>query len=137
MADTNRPDATQGVLVEGDGINYRGIVWFVVVLAITVAISQVLMWGMFEVMARRVAGADAPRAPLALPAGAPPQGPALLLDEPANLRDFRIDEELRLNSYGWIDRNAGTVRLPIERAKALLLERGLPAREPQQNQQDR
>lgn len=131
MADTNRPDATQGVPVEGDGINYRGIVWFVVVLAITVAISQVLVWGMFEVMARRVAGADAPRAPLARPAGAPPQGPALLLDEPANLRDFRIDEELRLNSYGWIDRNAGTVRLPIERAKALLLERGLPAREPQ------
>jgi hypothetical protein len=33
-----------------------------------------------------------------------------------------------LEGYGWVDRSAGTVRLPIERAMQLLLERGLPTR---------
>lgn len=129
MADTDRTHAThQDLPVEGDGINYRGIVWFIVVLTVTVVISQVLMWGMFRVMASRVASADPPRAPLARPFDAVLPEPTLLLDEPANLRDFRVDEDVRLTTYGWIDRNAGTVRLPIDRAKELLLERGLPSR---------
>jgi hypothetical protein len=34
----------------------------------------------------------------------------------------------RLVGYGWVDREAGIVRLPIERAMELLLERGLPTR---------
>ena len=34
----------------------------------------------------------------------------------------------RLSTYGWIDQGAGTVRMPIDRAKDLALERGLPAR---------
>jgi hypothetical protein len=33
-----------------------------------------------------------------------------------------------LEGYGWVDREAGVVRLPIERAMELLLERGLPTR---------
>lgn len=33
------------------------------------------------------------------------------------------------SSYEWIDSAAGIVRLPIERAKQLVAERGLPARE--------
>jgi hypothetical protein len=33
-----------------------------------------------------------------------------------------------LEGYGWVDREAGVVRLPIERAMALVLERGLPTR---------
>jgi hypothetical protein len=127
MADTNHH--SHDIPVEGDGISYRGIVWFVVVLAITTAICQLLVWGMFEVMAGRVEAADAPRSPLATPADAMPPQPVLLLDEPANLRDFRADEAARLTTYGWIDENAGTVRLPIDRAKELLLERGLPSRE--------
>lgn len=32
-----------------------------------------------------------------------------------------------LESYGWIDRPAGIVRIPIDRAMQLLVERGLPA----------
>jgi hypothetical protein len=38
------------------------------------------------------------------------------------------DERDRLSSYGWVDREAGIVRIPIDRAMDLLAERGLPAR---------
>lgn len=34
----------------------------------------------------------------------------------------------RLTSYGWVDRPAGTVHIPIDEAIRLTAERGLPAR---------
>ena len=52
--------------------------------------------------------------------------PGLEVKPGASLAKLRAAEEADLNSYGWIDRNAGTVRIPIERAMDLLLERGLP-----------
>ena len=54
--------------------------------------------------------------------------PRLLVDEPANLADLRKHEHEMLTTYGWMDQSAGIVRLPIERAKDLILERGLPVR---------
>ncbi|MEZ4616096.1 MAG: hypothetical protein R2867_11425 [Caldilineaceae bacterium] len=36
--------------------------------------------------------------------------------------------EMRLHSYGWIDQEAGTVHIPIERAMELVVSEGLPAR---------
>jgi hypothetical protein len=45
-----------------------------------------------------------------------------------DLGALRDREEETLRSYGWVDRNAGVVRIPIERAMELTLERGLPAR---------
>ncbi len=44
----------------------------------------------------------------------------------ADLRTLHAAEQTDLNSYGWIDRARGTVRIPIDRAMQLILERGLP-----------
>ena len=33
-----------------------------------------------------------------------------------------------LDHYGWVDKQSGVVRIPIEQAKKMLLERGLPTR---------
>jgi hypothetical protein len=62
------------------------------------------------------------------------QGPRLpaaptLQQFPANeLYEFRTQEEAELHSYGWVDKNAGTVHIPIEDAMRLTLERGLLSR---------
>ncbi len=126
MADTK---SLHGVPpVEGDGVSYSGIVWFVVILVGTTIFCQLLVWGMFELMDYRSARADAGRAPLAATAGELPPGPNLLTDEPANLREFRQREDAALSTYGWADKATETVRLPSGRAKELLLERGLPIR---------
>ena len=45
------------------------------------------------------------------------------------LKDLRAAEDALLNSYGWVDRNAGITRIPIERAMDKLLQQGLPVRE--------
>jgi hypothetical protein len=34
-----------------------------------------------------------------------------------------------LNGYGWVDRDAGVVHIPIDEAMRLMVERGVPARE--------
>ena len=52
--------------------------------------------------------------------------PRLEVKPGASLAELRAAEDANLNSYGWIDRTRGTVRVPIDRAMQLLLERGLP-----------
>jgi hypothetical protein len=52
--------------------------------------------------------------------------PRLQVDPNGDFAAFRRAEEARLSSYGWISRERRVVRLPIIRAMALTLERGLP-----------
>jgi hypothetical protein len=54
--------------------------------------------------------------------------PHLQLSPIEDLQKFRQREEAELNTYGWIDRTAGVVRVPIESAMDLVLQRGLPVR---------
>jgi hypothetical protein len=54
--------------------------------------------------------------------------PRLETDERNQLNKESVREEGLLYSYGWIDEKAGTVRIPIERAMDLLVQRGLPVR---------
>lgn len=123
--------------VEGDGVSYRGIVWFVGILALTVVVSEGLMVGVFKWLEHDTISQDAPRVPLAAPAGQMPPAPNLLylhtgspqLSEPGNLEQFRAKEDAILKGYA-LDSATGVVRIPIDRAKALLLERGLPAGTP-------
>jgi hypothetical protein len=131
MADTKHAHAIAAAPTgptEGDGVSYKGLVWFGVILFGTTLVCQVLVWGMFKLFDRQTTRDDVARAALAAPAGTLPPPPNLLTDEAGNLSNFRNQEDEILSSYGWVDRNSGLVRIPIARAKALLLEKGLPVR---------
>ena len=54
--------------------------------------------------------------------------PRLEGDERREINAFRQQEEQTLNSYGWVDQQAGVVRIPIDRAMQLMAQRGLPVR---------
>ena len=141
MSDTNHPHAHTGDPVEHDAVSFSGIGWFVVILTATVVVCQLLVWGFFAWFDYRVTRSEAPRSALAAAPSSPvieggklvsgaddtPQ-PALMVDEPAVLGAYRAIQEETLNSYGWVDQGMGVVRLPIDRAKDLVLERGLPVR---------
>jgi hypothetical protein len=45
-----------------------------------------------------------------------------------DLRTLRQQEDAILNGYSWVDREAGTVRIPIGEAMRKVLEQGLPSR---------
>lgn len=52
--------------------------------------------------------------------------PRLEDNERTELAPFRYQEEQKLNSYGWVDQNAGVARIPITKAMELIAQRGLP-----------
>ncbi len=52
--------------------------------------------------------------------------PRLETNERVEINGFRLAEEQQLHSYGWVDKNAGVVHIPIEQAMQLLAQRGLP-----------
>jgi hypothetical protein len=43
---------------------------------------------------------------------------------PAELRDLRAQEDTLLTKYGWVDKEKGIVRIPVERARELLVREG-------------
>ena len=60
-------------------------------------------------------------------AGAPaPAFPKLVASEPAVLAEFRAQEESFLRSYGWVEKDKGLARMPIDVAMKIVAERGLP-----------
>ena len=44
------------------------------------------------------------------------------------LKALRDTEAKTLDAYGWVDEKSGVAHMPIDEAKKLLLERGLPSR---------
>jgi len=57
-----------------------------------------------------------------------PPEPRLQTMAPLDLKDYRADQEKILKGYGWVDSQAGIVRIPVDRAMDLLLQKGYPVR---------
>jgi hypothetical protein len=105
------------------------IVRFAVWLAVSAVVVHVLGWAMFYVLVERRTPAAAPEFPLAVEqAPRLPAEPRLQAYPPNDLTRFRRQERAVLEGYGWVDRDAGTVHIPIADAMRLTVERGLPAR---------
>ena len=116
---------------EHSDVSVRGLLWFVVTLAVLVAILQVFVWGLMKVFNRVEVNNDPYVSPLAAPAPATPTDtlfaePRLQTTPWLDLKELRAGEDAYLNTYGWIDQKGGVAHVPIEKAKALLLRRGLP-----------
>lgn len=93
-------------------------------LAVAITAHLALWWLMraFQAVPTR---ADAQLSPLArLPQTPPP--PRLELQPPSDQAVYHQAQGAELNAYGWLDRPNGIVHIPIERAKTLVLQQGLP-----------
>jgi hypothetical protein len=128
------------VAYEHSDINIRAILSFAVGLAIVAVVVHFLMGAGFWLLDRQAVKNEPQVSPLApattqMPArttespyfGAAP-APQLLTNEPGVLGQHRQKEEERLTKYDWVDQTTGVARMPIEQAKKLLLERGIPSR---------
>ena len=117
---------------EESDVNIRAIFGFGGGLAALGAVIAVVVWLLFGYLTRREDIASGARAyPLA--AGQeerlPPE-PRLQTNPRQDLKDLRAAEDDTLKSYRWVDRNAGVVRIPVDEAIRLTLQRGLPSRQP-------
>jgi hypothetical protein len=129
----------EGVAHETSDVNVKAIVAFAGIIAAVTIVSAVIVWGLFDALESQAAARDPKMSPLAVPATQMPRStaspffggarqPQLVTNEPAVLRTLRQSEDKSLHEYGWVDQKAGVTHVPIDQAKKLLAERGLPAR---------
>ena len=121
---------------EKSDVNVRALLWSVVIFIIFGAITHGLLYMQFNFFRELFRGStNAPLTSIARPPDAAvPQEPRLqpfrMRDVPPNantpvtdMDDMRAAEEKALHTAGWVDKEKGIVRLPIETAKQLALQR--------------
>ncbi|MCW5893586.1 MAG: hypothetical protein KIT14_23975 [bacterium] len=93
-------------------------------VVVLVVVSFALMWGMLKLLVWREDVMSPPASPLAQSyARREPPEPRLQIDPIGDLAALRAREVAQLAGYGWVDRQAGVVRIPIDRAMELLVAR--------------
>jgi hypothetical protein len=114
---------------ETDTGDVRAIGLTGVALGTGIAIVLVLVYGIFQYLAHHGI-VITPANPLAETNRQQfPPTPRIEEHPSIELRDLHASEDRTLSTYGWTDKRAGIVRIPIDRAMELVLERGLPARQ--------
>ncbi len=129
---------------ETSDVNVRALLWTVVIIVVFAAVAHVLVWLMYRYL-RQHERAQTPPAVTAvtLPSGAetpseprlqpfPSRGPNGKVEPPytttpvMDLKQMRAAEDEALKTSAWIDQQKGIVRIPIDIAKKLVIQEGLP-----------
>jgi hypothetical protein len=132
-ADDQYLETPPGSTYEHTDAHVGPMIHFGVWLAISALIVHVGLAAMYWLLIRQSSErVETQRYPLAVdtPLRLPPE-PRLQQFPRTDLYDFRMKEDQQLHSYGWVDKNAGTVHIPIEDAMRLMLERGILTSRPQ------
>jgi hypothetical protein len=135
-ADDQYLETPPGATYEHTDAHVRPMVRFALWLVVSAIIVHVGLAAMYWLLVREATErVDSQRYPLAVNTPARLPAEPRLQQFPRNeLYDFRTKEEQQLRSYGWVDKNAGTVHIPIDDAMRLMLERNiLTSRPPNTN----
>ena len=119
-------DGHPEVRYEQSDVRAGAIVRFAIGLVLVVGVSAAVLLGLFKLFARQQRRQDPPPPPLAQDAGRLPPGPRLQAAPLQDLEQLRAEEEKELTSYGWADRKAGIVHIPIDEAIKVVAARGRP-----------
>ncbi len=108
--------------MQSSEINVSGILKSGVALLVIAVVVHILMWGLFEVFNAREANQDRAPSQMFVKDQLPPE-PILQKSPVLDLKKFNDSEADALNSYGWVDKEKGIVRIPIPEAMKLMLQR--------------
>ncbi|HEV2418587.1 MAG TPA: hypothetical protein VGX94_12345 [Terriglobia bacterium] len=105
--------------------NARSLMWFGVGLLALIIFGYVVT----EVTFHYFVGQRKVTPPTSLfSKGQMPPAPLIQERPGQELQGYLKEQDQILNSYGWVDRKAGVVRIPVSQAMTLLLQKGLPVR---------
>jgi hypothetical protein len=140
MSNEIKPENATHGSYERQDLQVSHILYFLLTLGVITLLCILAIRGLYAFLDHREKALQPPVNPLATnvptdtrhiapgyPQSAFPN-PKLEEDERGQLNGIRLYEEETLYSYGWVDKEAGTVRIPIQRAMDLLVQRGLPVR---------
>ncbi len=124
----SEPRDNPEVAHEESDVNVRAIFGFGAGLLAVGVVIHLLLWLLFNYYTRQAA-----QVPRNFPLSAeyqqqPPPEPRLQTHPQQDLFQLRAREDAVLRGYGWIDKQAGVARIPIEEAMKLVVQRGLPSR---------
>ncbi|HET7442675.1 MAG TPA: hypothetical protein VFJ47_15335 [Terriglobales bacterium] len=120
-------------------LSAKGIMSFLLGLAVFGVILHFVLAGMYDVLDRYEQRHQPPLSPLETPVEKHSRQvpadtlmkfpePRLEVNERTELQGVVLAQEQRLNSYGWVDEKSGILHIPIERAMQLIAQNGLPTR---------
>jgi hypothetical protein len=131
---------------EDSDVNVRALLWAVVIFIVFAIVTHLVLYLQFHAYAKHFRRDESqPLTMMGRPSNVPPTPrlqpfPNKLVngqDLPPNtntpltdMADMRAAEDEALNNPGWVDKQKGIVRLPIETAKQLVVQRGLPVVHP-------
>ncbi|MER3427840.1 MAG: hypothetical protein C4334_07030 [Pyrinomonas sp.] len=137
---TETPDVSYirnlDVAYERSDVNTKAILKFIGWLAALTALCFLIVVGMFKYFEASAERSEAETMPTIRREGEqrlPPEprlqlAPGHAIHPLDDLKRLRAEEDAVLKNYGWVNREAGIVQIPVERAKELLVERGVPVR---------
>jgi hypothetical protein len=127
MRNTDRSDAAP----RSRDVSIRGVLLFAFWLAAGLIASGIAMLLLFRTLEKKSLAEDRRLSPMiaASLARTPPE-PRLEAYPLAPRQVLRAQEDEVLTTYGWVDKDRGIARIPIDRAMELLVERGLPPAKP-------
>ena len=111
---------------EESDANIAGVFWFaaaVVVLIVMGVLASTIAFRFFV----HHQSLGPPASPFEDVRQLPPE-PRLQTNAREDLRRYHQDEDKVLGTYGWVDQKANVVRIPIDRAMDLMLQKGYPVR---------
>lgn len=129
---------------EETDVNVRALIWFFVIFIIGGIVTYVGVYGLYK----GLISLERTRSGPPLTAIQRPEGMSIPKNEPllqpfprkagdvilppyrttpvTDMVEMRRQEDRILHNYGWVDKEKGLVHIPIEIAKTLVLQRGLP-----------
>jgi hypothetical protein len=109
-------------------IGYKFALW----LAVAMLISFAIVYGTFRFFDSRQDAADQRSQRYPLAAGVTRENPTPFLQTQPfkDIYMLREEEARKMQGYGWVDKDGGVTRIPIERAMELMIQRGF-ATQPQ------
>jgi hypothetical protein len=141
MSDQPNPANQQGNGgYERTDIGIAGVLYFLLGLLVAGILVYFVVNGLYAFLQKRSDAEQTPINPLVTNAPADTRhierdyprtafpDPKLEEDERGQLNGIRLKEEQTLSTYDYVDKNAGTIRIPIDRAMDLIALRGLPTR---------
>jgi hypothetical protein len=118
MSDEQKPSAGY----ETTDVPLRPLKRAVVIFVSVVGFFLIATWWLFSYLRKVDGSRDVRRTFIQRPSPIPPE-PRLQIDPSQDWINYRRQQEQVLNSYGWVSREQGTVRIPITKAMELELER--------------
>lgn len=121
----NRPEAENPQLKhETRDASIRTLIHWGIALALLLISGFAVGYGTFRYFTSQENVGQPPPSPFETKRTLPPE-PRLQVNAPQDLRQYMNNEDQTLDNYGWVDKSAGIVRIPIDRAMDVLIQKGL------------